>query len=659
MSGTRQRGVCASRAKLDKRMVALGLKSQAELARRIASLEGLDAPPKDLVNRVFRQQRVDHATLDRVAAALEIDSYLLYLTTADQRDEIENPCRDAVLQSPAQAATTEASSKRPGSRRLLWVGRMILPGLMLAALLLVWGQAASKFAAPEPVGATEQPVLNSLLVPRQRSLYPLLNPLLQRNDQWRLALLPEAFFGLSDPAQMRAQFEVDQLLFVDVAAVAGINVLVFQGDAGVRTPVLQTVVLSDNEMQSAQDYLAASFDDLLGNRVAENALPSSSLGDARHEARARSLAQRSFDSASLAEAAGLLAQVEQPSAISWAVQCQMHVTSAWQRDERAGFELARQACEQAVALDDAHPFVMAVDAYRLMRNGQYEQSDTVYRGLLARYPEHLEALLGAAELAMQRALQSPDSYPDGLDSAILLAARASEIAPGDWRPYQQLTTYFYLLGDTEAALEATDRVNQLSPHQLSLANGALLSLCFSRMAQAEAYAQQLLDIDSGSYLAHETLFYIAAYQRRPEAALAAMERAMLAFDDEAGGLHLQWGQLADAYRWSGETQQAVVSYRRALQEFAQDRAKRQLSANDEVYGLYYQQALYRLLGEGAPADAQTFLQQVDLSGLSSSQQYKAAVLLGWLGQEALSRQALELAQQACSVYRDGWDVRRS
>ena len=60
MANKRQRGVKASRIKLEQYMSIAGIKSQAELARKIADNEELDSEPKDLVNRVFRQKNVEH-----------------------------------------------------------------------------------------------------------------------------------------------------------------------------------------------------------------------------------------------------------------------------------------------------------------------------------------------------------------------------------------------------------------------------------------------------------------------------------------------------------------------------------------------------------------------------------------------------------------------
>ncbi|PHZ85247.1 hypothetical protein [Paremcibacter congregatus] len=78
---SRKRGVRACRIKLQKALSESDLdrKTQVALANRIADEEELDAAPKDLVNKIFRQYPVDPQSLERVARALRVDAQNLYL----------------------------------------------------------------------------------------------------------------------------------------------------------------------------------------------------------------------------------------------------------------------------------------------------------------------------------------------------------------------------------------------------------------------------------------------------------------------------------------------------------------------------------------------------------------------------------------------------
>ena len=83
----KQRGVRASRVRLERALLASDLekKTQIALANRIADFEELDAAPRDLVNRIFREQPVDVKSIARVARALGVEAESLYADAAQRR----------------------------------------------------------------------------------------------------------------------------------------------------------------------------------------------------------------------------------------------------------------------------------------------------------------------------------------------------------------------------------------------------------------------------------------------------------------------------------------------------------------------------------------------------------------------------------------------
>lgn len=66
----RRRGVVASRIKLTEALYSSEIGTQAALAIKIADLEGISTPPKNLVSKVFQEQSVQLETLERIANAL-------------------------------------------------------------------------------------------------------------------------------------------------------------------------------------------------------------------------------------------------------------------------------------------------------------------------------------------------------------------------------------------------------------------------------------------------------------------------------------------------------------------------------------------------------------------------------------------------------------
>ena len=87
---SRKRGVKASRAKLHVAMLEAGIKTQAALAEKIADQEGLSSPPKDTVNRAFRQESVSPTSVARIAKALDVEAYTLYLSSKEQATQVNS-----------------------------------------------------------------------------------------------------------------------------------------------------------------------------------------------------------------------------------------------------------------------------------------------------------------------------------------------------------------------------------------------------------------------------------------------------------------------------------------------------------------------------------------------------------------------------------------
>lgn len=122
----RKRGVRASRTRLSQALAGAGLKTQSALAERMADLEDLEAPPRDLVGRVFREMPVEPQSLERVARALGVKAHTLYLSSAE-------------LASPPQPAPADAGTPaRKRRTRRPWrvaVGTLALVTIGAAALL--------------------------------------------------------------------------------------------------------------------------------------------------------------------------------------------------------------------------------------------------------------------------------------------------------------------------------------------------------------------------------------------------------------------------------------------------------------------------------------------------------------------------------------------
>ncbi len=149
---TRKRGVCASRARLNSALAAAGLKTQSALAVRIAEIEGLDTPPRDLVNRVFRERPVDPLSLERIARALAVEAHTLYLSSAE-------------ASRTASASEAAGNDKRAPGRRIFTPWRLAAATVSIGLLLAgaVWS-----LPSKTPVGCDLQEFIHPLKTPKGR-----------------------------------------------------------------------------------------------------------------------------------------------------------------------------------------------------------------------------------------------------------------------------------------------------------------------------------------------------------------------------------------------------------------------------------------------------------------------------------------------------------
>ncbi len=647
MKNTRQRGVKASRIKLEHYMSESGIKSQAELARKIADIEGLESEPKDLVNRIFRQNKVEHNSLERIASALNIEAYKLYLTQEDQALITENQKISVTQLSLDNKAKKTIPSKS-------WTSRFTIILLLAILLAILFNLFLTK---PEPERENLSNFKNSLLYPADLSLYPLANYIVEQQNALRIGLVPQALFKdftLNEEALNK--YEVDNVWILEQEDFTRYSLLYIKHFSGGKISTLSSTVLTKNELNQSYKYINSLFNQLIitpheassKTEIAENALTI---------AKARQLTELYFDASNMSQAEELLDKLPVKNAEALATQCLIKVITGWHSNEKDNFKQAQSLCERALMLDSQHPFVLSTNAFRLYRNGQYEDATRAYKMILEQFPNNIEALLGQAELSMRFYLEDPTQNKAALDRAITRSQQAILYEPNYWRSYQLLMNLFYLSKQSKKALEVTKKLIELAPNQLTLANGAILSLCHAQTTEAQKYSEQMLAINASSYIAHETLFFINAYQNQLKEALSAMQSAMQNFQQNQGGLYLQWGQLADAFRWLGDKENAIENYEKALVEYEQDKIKQQTTENDQIYTLYFQAAINQLKGIALSPALYLSLTNLDIDNMPSTNQLKAAILLRWLEKQQEAQALTDKLIKTCPIYSQAVDLK--
>ena len=235
---------------------------------------------------------------------------------------------------------------------------------------------------------------------------------------------------------------------------------------------------------------------------------------------------------------------------------------------------AEEACTNAQALDSAAQEVhMAVGRLRLA-TGDAPEAEAAYRRALALVPQSPDALIGLAESiaaggkfdeaesTYRRAIAAQSSYAAAHlafgnfllshgrgAEAVTAYERATQLTPDNPNALSNMGGAYFLLGNFDKAADAFARSLAIEPRRASYSN-------------------------TGS-----VLYYLGRYREAEE-----MFHKAIGF---APADHRLWGNLADAQLFESRRQEAMASYRRALELVDGELAVNPKDAVNQAQAAYY------------------------------------------------------------------------
>jgi len=648
----RKRGVRASRIKLAHALTEAGLKTQVALAERIADIEDLESVPKDAVNRVFRELPVDPITIERVARALGVEAHTLYLSS----DE-EEPVFDASAASP----------RRP-SRGAYGLAAAML-ALVIALSIRAWFAAESPPPDSQADAASASPSALSLgtpslaVIPFDDDMDDAFAAALREQlaDHFNVALPTAAVLTRShDPVEVATLLRTDVVIdghFTQVGRLSAVRVYLYKG--GVRQQVwsdsVPTAALADALPVFAEQTalavrrafgmpvpgadaghfaLAPVQDDYLDGEYFLDQ-PSSELNIKR--------ARSHFESALRKDA---------NYARAHAGLCQALLEEHWMGSEERALNDASLACGQAVQLAPGDRVVASAHAHFLRRTGRNDEAIALYEQTVERHPKDAIALDG---LATSRLF----AYRESGDRAMLVMAKvaaqeAAAVDPYVWKPLFALATMEWFDGDVSAAIGASEAALARNENEYVLANLGSFYLCDGALEQArDAYARAR-DLNPLSYVGDEFLgqahYFLGDFERS-----AALRQK--AIDSVATGdpeIHEMWGNLADAYRQTGDRDKAIEAYVHAAEIAERDHLRGNMPVGDRAARAYYYTMLAALDPAAVPdsvlGNIDDEIDEIAAALVSASSLRRMAQT--YLQREEIdkAREALGRATQTCKGY---------
>lgn len=678
----RRRGVRASRIKLHRSLAEKGLKTQAALAERIAELEGLDAAPTDIVNKVFREQAVDPQTLERVARALGTPSYKLYLTS---EDAVAGGA-GLLPAPPVPGAAPEPAPQPPGIEPVPQGVSSSLPALphepppvWRRPWLIATGGAALLVAAVAVVvlQAGRLPfTLHSIIrvLPTLRASHVVVTAFKGDADgRIGTAVIGQlrSRLSINSPALQQvledeSAGEISRRMSAD-AVVSGEIVTVGQL-AAVRVQMFRAANASREEVWTESFPAAALRQHVeaiarhVRHAVAhalelEPDTRSSHFAPARAQddyLQGRQFLDRVHSELNMRRAQGHFEAAirEDPDyGAAYASLCAATLEAWWIDDEQRQIEDAQKSCDRALRLDPAGSDTLRARAELARKTGHAAEGVALATQAIAGEPADMDATLTLAANEFDLFRQTGDASWGAL--SLRHATQATKLVPTLAKPWQSLATYQFYVASVAEAVPTFEHAHGLDPaNDYVTSNLGTMYLCLGSVEKARDLYLQVDSTAASSYLGDEFLggvyYYLHDYAESARLRQLGVDGAAAG---GGGGIHQIWGGLGDSYRRAGQTQKAVAAYRKALEIVERDFLVGDGGISDKAYRAYYSRILEGLVGRRIPAAAQESLDR-DLKEVFAGSTDPSGLLKvaqTWLleGDAADARLALDKASRRC------------
>lgn len=653
----RSRGIRASQQKLRTAQLAAGFKSQAEVVDKIQQIEGLKKAPRSLVSRVFRGESVDPLSIERVAKALDVQAWALYLDSAEVEHQSSDdaPKNDVPhgihanqnllspgtqptqMQTPTNGEIQKTPQAEPSLDRPLTVEEHSVDDSHRDG-----NNGPSQPSAPEQTHQAQQKnkrmpflvvtlivLLGVLVIDR---FWPMDNVNSSGStlagivdiDNKVVAVMPIKGRRGADITR-----SIEQLLAGPTELIVGSSAL----HAGVQSPqellrskkadlvisgelveigryiAVRLFLSRDEDMQqvwsgvfsksSSQQYLELQLKNGLNTLLTKR--PIADIAD--WYSLQRFLNGMQHFEGERSEQVILRAMADFQRVISsapdlvhgYAGMCAALVEQNLQTSDKNNLEEASKYCSAGLEIEPNSVFIQNALGNLARVKGDYLIANAHFEQALHADPNDVTALQKMAESQMRIFLKSRD--PELFSQISSQLEHAAELEPNNWKiPYTQGRAH-YFKGDQLGAIDYFSQAAELSVNYQTLNNLGALEFCVGDLQNAKAHYQQALTLKPKHTVLLSNIAVLHFYLGENQQALDIFEPQIKRITEEGGpGLYQLWSNVADVYRTQGHTKKALQAYRNAMSEL--DREVSQGEAN--VMQKASRLAMYILVTELSP-----------------------------------------------------------
>ncbi len=682
----RVRGVIASRNKLEVAMLNAGIRSQSELAKLIAEKEGINSPPRDLINRTFRQTRVSHQTITRIATVLEVPPHSLFLTQDELESEEElNPVtvteeayhndkseplskdleddldtseesvhENLILPSPPPTSppTAVKTQRNEGTLRHTYIVASFIISAALISLSLLWNTDENTV---DPV-PTPLPNVQSLMIIKGSSE---LEKELARNLTKKLKKdFTISSVSISDiaanesPYSLTENYNVDAVISLELVEKGIYKALL--GFAYTNTSKTLLASLVDSETVATEKTIgesSAKLESALKQYIASPDYTYKGLNEtnAKNYISSQALLHKGLNednvNAALEKTHLILASAP-TNPMALAQLCNLYVQKMYLTADKNYLSHANNACNRANELAEGKPEVLFSLAQKSRRENNIDEAIAYYLDVLKVSPNYYSAYVGLTESYLKQFLMTKSSEAMSLAKGSIV--KAGELAPNDWMiPFIEARLHYYE-GNTSLALKKFEESKKIEVTQNVLANLGSIYFCDGNIEAAFQNYKAMEHEFGASNISDHLLATASFYMQKYDDAIGYNLKSLDAMaETNSNGLYPIWINLGDSYLAKSMKQEAMEAYEKAV-KISQKSNQNTTVKVDQLYAyLHISRINHTFDTESVKMGIRDELSSIESQISDPGAKFRSMVIWAYLGEKEKARSIQKVLTAQC------------
>ncbi|AMN13167.1 hypothetical protein ACZ81_17220 [Alteromonas macleodii] len=682
----RVRGVIASRNKLEVAMLNAGIRSQSELAKLIAEKENINSPPRDLVNRTFRQTRVSHQTITRIATVLDVPPHSLFLTqdeleseeelnpvtvteeaihndkseplSKDLEDDLdtseENVHENLIPPSPPPTSPTTAvkTPRNAGTLRHTYIVAFFIISAALISLTSLWNPSENTVdSVTTPLAKVQSLMIIKGTSELEKELARKLTKRLKKD--FTISSVSISDIAANDsPYSLAENYNVDLVISLELVEKGIFKALLGFAYTTANKTLLASLIDSETIVtEKTIDKSSAKLESALKQYLAAPEYSYKGLDEtnAKNYVSSQALLHKGLNEGNVnaaLEKTHLILAAAPKNPLVLAQLCNLYAQKMYLTADDNYLVHATDACNRASEQAKDKPEVLFSLAQKSRRENDIESAIAYYLEVLKVSPNYSSAYVGLTESYLKKFLMTKDSEAMSLAKENIV--KASRLAHNDWMiPFIEARLHYYE-GNASLALKKFEESKDIEVTQNVLGNLGSIYFCNGNIEAAfqnyKAMEHEFGASNISDHLLATASFYMQKYDDAIEYNLKSLE-AMA--DSNSNGLYPIWINLGDSYLAKGMKQEAMGAYEQAV-KISQRSDQNTTVIVDQLYAyLHISRINHTFETESVKMGIRDELSSIESQVSDPGAKFRSMVIWAYLGEKEKARSIQKVLTAQC------------